>query len=198
MINQKALNGNRFSIKPPNHENETGALTFGITDDHPRLGDRIRRVPLTATAIPFMPTPWQTRLDAIHTVNGSAVLHNHTVIFEPAMSTLGLPDIILGPWLKMINPRPLGFLLQEIDCGRRDSMPSISLEMGGHNFTIGPYEYSYEAHFKESGEVHCILDVTEGTEDISVLGLSFLQRFYSVFDWDNREIGLLPTDQFHR
>ncbi|KAH8892586.1 acid protease [Thozetella sp. PMI_491] len=103
---------------------------------------------------------------------------------------------------RSIDPPPQCGFLCFIDCEARSRMPNLTIALGGHNFTITPFDYSAVME-SEDGQRICTFDIypTEpylGTTDpilqkTIVLGRPFLNAFYSVFDLDKHEIRVAPA-----
>jgi saccharopepsin len=76
-----------------------------------------------------------------------------------------------------------------IDCAKRDSLPDLTFTLTGHNFTIGPYDYTLEV------QGSCIsafmgMDFPEPVGPLAILGDAFLRKWYSVYDLGNGAVGL--------
>lgn len=76
-----------------------------------------------------------------------------------------------------------------VDCEKRSSLPDLTLQLGGHNFTITPYDYTLEV------QGSCMssfmgMDFPEPVGPLAILGDSFLRKWYSVYDLANGEVGL--------
>ncbi|KAL2834429.1 aspartic peptidase domain-containing protein [Aspergillus cavernicola] len=199
MIKQGLLDVNCFSLKPPHSKTgEPGELTFGQTSELKRLGNKLTRIPLASNALRSN-VPWQVEARAVHTAGRSTSLTGHTALIDASSPLITLPQRALAPLYRALQPIDyLGYTARAVDCDRRDSLPDLTIDLGGHNFTITAYEYTHESEF--SGEIRCLLtlDDTFGEErEWSTLGAPFLKRFYSVFDWDNKNIGLIPLDQLN-
>ncbi|KAL3474906.1 aspartic peptidase domain-containing protein [Aspergillus californicus] len=202
MIKQGLLDVNCFSLKPPHNETgQPGELTFGRTNEINCLDRKLTRIPLTGeisrSGVPW--TPWQVEARAVHTAGESTTLVGHTAIIDAGSPSITLSRRALAPLYRVLQPIDyLGYTSRAVNCNRRDSLPDLTINLGGHNFTITAYEYTHETQFQ--GEVRCLLtlDDTFGEEQgWSILGSPFLKRFYSVFDWDNQNIGLIPLNQLN-
>jgi len=77
-----------------------------------------------------------------------------------------------------------------------DKIPDLSFIIGGATFTLNRYaQLVPQAAVAELGldTDYYWAPVTPGLPGQGVLGVSFMQRFYAVFDTDNQRIGLAET-----
>ena len=68
-------------------------------------------------------------------------------------------------------------------------LPSVNLEIGGINYSIPPQSY-----IKKYGN-HCTIAEmsSQNYKDQISLGLNFMENYYTIFDIDNRRIGLMDS-----
>lgn len=76
-----------------------------------------------------------------------------------------------------------------VDCAKRSSLPDLTLNLGGHNFSISAYDYTLEV----SG--NCMsafmgMDFPEPVGPLAIVGDAFLRKWYSVYDLGNSEVAL--------
>jgi saccharopepsin len=85
-----------------------------------------------------------------------------------------------------------------IDCATRDSLPNLEFVLSGHNFSLTPYEYTFEAdmEFPRAERPLCVSAVfpidpeyVDPKPQVQ-LGLGFLLKYYSVFNMTDGSIGL--------
>ncbi|KAL2835622.1 aspartic peptidase domain-containing protein [Aspergillus pseudoustus] len=171
-----------FYLGDANQEGDSSVATFGGIDKDHYEGELIK-IPLRRKAY------WEVDLDAIALGDDVAELENTGVILDTGTSLIALPSNLA----EMINTEigaKKGFTGQySVDCATRDKLPDITFTLTGHNFTIGPYDYTLEV------QGSCIsafmgMDFPEPVGPLAILGDAFLRRWYSVYDLGNSAVGL--------
>ncbi|KAL2838870.1 aspartic peptidase domain-containing protein [Aspergillus pseudodeflectus] len=171
-----------FYLGDANKEGDSSEATFGGIDKDHYTGELIN-IPLRRKAY------WEVDLDAIALGDDVAELDNTGVILDTGTSLIALPSNLA----EMINTEigaKKGFTGQySVDCATRDSLPDITFTLTGHNFTIGPYDYTLEV------QGSCIsafmgMDFPEPVGPLAILGDAFLRKWYSVYDLGNSAVGL--------
>lgn len=82
------------------------------------------------------------------------------------------------------------FIPPSIECGLRNILPDITINMGGHDLVLSSYDYTLE-WLLEGGQRRCVSAFTESDIDEEegrqvILGSVFLRKFYTVFDLDSK------------
>ncbi|KAL4978246.1 aspartic peptidase domain-containing protein [Aspergillus desertorum] len=171
-----------FYLGDANKDGDSSVATFGGVDKDHYEGELIK-IPLRRKAY------WEVDLDAIALGDEVAELENTGVILDTGTSLIALPSNLA----EMINAEigaTKGFTGQySIDCAKRDSLPDLTFTLTGHNFTIGPYDYTLEV------QGSCIsafmgMDFPEPVGPLAILGDAFLRKWYSVYDLGNGAVGL--------
>ncbi|OJJ60873.1 hypothetical protein ASPSYDRAFT_56339 [Aspergillus sydowii CBS 593.65] len=171
-----------FYLGDANKEGDSSVATFGGIDEDHYEGELIN-IPLRRKAY------WEVDLDAIALGDDVAELDNTGVILDTGTSLIALPSNLA----EMINAQigaKKGFTGQySVDCDKRDSLPDLTFTLTGHNFTIGPYDYTLEV------QGSCIsafmgMDFPEPVGPLAILGDAFLRKWYSVYDLGNSAVGL--------
>ncbi|KAG2412192.1 vacuolar protease A precursor [Aspergillus terreus] len=184
MVNQSLLDEPVFAfyLGDANKEGDESVATFGGVDKSHYTGELIK-IPLRRKAY------WEVDLDAITLGDETADLENTGVILDTGTSLIALPSNLA----EMINAQigaKKGFTGQySVDCEKRSSLPDITFALSGHNFTIGPYDYTLEV------QGSCIsafmgMDFPEPVGPLAILGDAFLRKWYSVYDLGNGAVGL--------
>ncbi|KAL5357736.1 aspartic peptidase domain-containing protein [Aspergillus floccosus] len=184
MVNQGLLDEPVFAfyLGDTNKEGDESVATFGGIDKSHYTGELIK-IPLRRKAY------WEVDLDAITLGDETADLENTGVILDTGTSLIALPSNLA----EMINAQigaKKGFTGQySVDCEKRSSLPDITFALSGHNFTIGPYDYTLEV------QGSCIsafmgMDFPEPVGPLAILGDAFLRKWYSVYDLGNGAVGL--------
>ncbi|KAL3477550.1 aspartic peptidase domain-containing protein [Aspergillus californicus] len=171
-----------FYLGDANKEGDSSEATFGGIDEDHYTGELIK-IPLRRKAY------WEVDLDAIALGDEVADLEDTGVILDTGTSLIALPSQLA----EMINAQigaQKGFTGQySVDCNTRDSLPDLTFTLSGHNFTIGPYDYTLEV------QGSCIsafmgMDFPEPVGPLAILGDAFLRKWYSVYDLGDGAVGL--------
>ncbi|PLN78951.1 aspartyl protease [Aspergillus taichungensis] len=184
MLNQDALDEPVFAfyLGDANTEGDDSVATFGGVDKDHYEGELIK-IPLRRKAY------WEVDFDAIALGDEVASLDNTGVILDTGTSLIALPSTLAELINKEIGAKK-GFTGQySVDCDTRDKLPDMTFTLSGHNFTIGPYDYTLEV------QGSCIsafmgMDFPEPVGPLAILGDAFLRRWYSVYDVGNGAVGL--------
>ncbi|KAJ3285442.1 Vacuolar protease A [Borealophlyctis nickersoniae] len=158
---------------------------------------------------------WQGKMDRMD-VNGRAVSLGSAdvnVVFDTGTSLAILPPTIasnlnarLGLPL-ITNPGEEPALYATV-CPNGNqtptSLPDVIMTFGGHKFTVTPHEYIFQLP-ATNGMIACVSgfagqDIsgaggTTGNLPNAIFGNVFLRRFYTVYDWGNKNIGLAYADR---
>ncbi|RHZ66908.1 pepsin-like aspartic protease [Aspergillus thermomutatus] len=184
MLNQGLLDEPVFAfyLGDTNKEGDNSEATFGGVDKDHYTGEMIK-IPLRRKAY------WEVDFDAIALGDNVAELENTGVILDTGTSLIALPSTLADLLNKEIGAKK-GFTGQySIECDKRDSLPDLTFTLAGHNFTIGPYDYTLEV------QGSCIssfmgMDFPEPVGPLAILGDAFLRKWYSVYDLGNSAVGL--------
>jgi len=181
-----------------------GEIMFGGINDDFYEGE-IVRIPLTnvrdpdtdpdATP-PLLNGTWQVEARAVasgETKEEKISLDGYTARIDSSYPFVILPQGAYDRLKAVIQPDRIPWFTETIDCQRRANLPDVIFDLGGNSFTLTPYDYTLEMMLGDYG-VRCLFafqpwDMQEGQRDVIVLGSAFLRAFYSIFDFDNRQLG---------
>lgn len=136
MVEQGLLDEPVFSFYLGNTDEESVA-TFGGVDKSHYKGDFVK-IPLRRKAY------WEVQLDAISFGKETAELENTGAILDTGTSLIALPTAYAELLNKEIGAKK-GFNGQySVDCAKRDSLPDLTWNLSGNNFTISAYDYILE------------------------------------------------------
>ncbi|KAF9891088.1 Vacuolar protease A [Aspergillus nanangensis] len=171
-----------FYLGDANKEGDDSVVTFGGIDESHYTGELIK-IPLRRKAY------WEVDLDAITLGDDTAELENTGVILDTGTSLIALPSDLAGMINSQIGAKKGWNGQYSVDCAKRDSLPDVTFNLAGHNFTIGPYDYTLEV------QGTCIssfmgMDFPAPMGPLAILGDSFLRKWYSVYDLKNNAVGL--------
>jgi len=185
-----------------------GEIMFGGVNEEFYEGE-IVRIPLTnvrdpdygstdpdVTGPPLLNGTWQVEAHSLawgDSKEESSSLDGFTARIDSSYPFIDLPQETYEQLKAVIKPDRIPWFTESIDCERRAELPDVTFDLGGHNFTLTPYDYTLEMMMGDYG-FRCLSafqqwDTQQGHIDIIVLGSAFLRAFYSVFDYDNKELG---------
>jgi saccharopepsin len=184
LINQKKIDEPVFAfyLGDANKEGDTSEVTFGGVDEDHYTGELVK-IPLRRKAY------WEVDFNSIALGDNVAELDNTGVILDTGTSLIALPSTLAELLNKEIGATKNFMGQYNVDCEKRSSLPDLTLQLGGHNFTITPYDYTLEV------QGSCMssfmgMDFPEPVGPLAILGDSFLRKWYSVYDLGNGEVGL--------
>ena len=192
IASQGTLDENVFSLRL----REPRQLTFGGVNPNLFTGDIIRLPAINKTLSYDLTGRWQA--EANYIVIGSTPgvrldLKGLTASFSTLTASIMLPDLLVYSLLRDLEFEEIMFMPPSVACERQAYLPDITFNLAGHNFTLTPYDYTFEWPMKGS-RVRCasaIIPTGLPPDQIHeiFLGSAFLHTFYSVFDLDTNTVG---------
>lgn len=166
-------------------ENNGGLATFGGYDESLFKGDLIW-LPVRRKAY------WEVTFEGIGLGDEFAELAKTGAAIDTGTSLITLPSSLAEIINAKIGATKSWSGQYQVECDTRDSLPDLTLNLGGYNFTLSAYEYTLEV----SGS--CIsaftpMDFPEPIGDLSIIGDAFLRKYYSVYDLKKNAVGLAPV-----
>ncbi|KAG7834548.1 hypothetical protein KL943_002932 [Ogataea angusta] len=163
-------------------EQDGGEATFGGYDDSKYTGD-ITWLPVRRKAY------WEVKFSGIALGDEYAPLENTGAAIDTGTSLIALPSQLAEILNSQIGAEKSWSGQYQIDCDKRDSLPDLTFNFDGYNFTISPYDYTLEV----SGS--CIsaftpMDLPAPIGPMAIIGDAFLRRYYSVYDLGRDAVGL--------
>lgn len=130
MIDQKLIDEPVFAFYLGSTDDGTESeATFGGVDKSHYSG-KLTKIPLRRKAY------WEVNLDAITFGKDTAELDNTGAILDTGTSLIALPSTLAELLNKQIGAKK-GFNGQyTVDCAKRDSLPDMSFNLSGYNFSI--------------------------------------------------------------
>jgi saccharopepsin len=181
MIEQKLLDEPVFAFYLGSGESDSEAVFGGVDKDH--YTGKIEYIPLRRKAY------WEVDLESIAFGDEVAEMDNTGVILDTGTSLNVLPSALAELLNKEIGAEK-GYNGQyTVDCKKRDSLPDITFNLAGSNYSLPASDYILEV----SGS--CIstfqgMDIPEPAGPLAILGDAFLRRYYSVYDLGKNAVGL--------
>ncbi|KAG7698069.1 hypothetical protein KL932_001035 [Ogataea haglerorum] len=163
-------------------EQDGGEATFGGYDASKFTGD-ITWLPVRRKAY------WEVKFSGIALGDEYAPLENTGAAIDTGTSLIALPSQLAEILNSQIGAEKSWSGQYQIDCDKRDSLPDLTFNFDGYNFTISPYDYTLEV----SGS--CIsaftpVDLPAPIGPMAIIGDAFLRRYYSVYDLGKDAVGL--------
>jgi len=159
-----------------------GQLTLGGYDKTLFTGD-LKYVPLTYKNY------WQIKMDAVNFMYRNLCGDQGCKAIVDSGTTM-----ITGPTnlINMINGQ-LGCIISGgecswLKCPDYSTLPNLEFVLNGNSFVLSPQEY-----IMETGGA-CIsalmgMDIAEPVGPLWILGDKFIEKFYTVFDYENSQVG---------
>merc|ERR1711937_396829 len=170
-----------FAFYLADAEGESEAVFGGVDKDHYK--GEIEYIPLRRKAY------WEVDLESIALGDEVAELEDTGVILDTGTSLNVLPSSLAELLNKEIGAKK-GYNGQyTVDCAKRDSLPDITFNLAGSNYSLPASDYILEV----SGS--CIstfqgMDIPAPAGPLVILGDAFLRRWYSVYDLGKNAVGL--------
>lgn len=184
MVNQKKLDEPVFAfyLGDTNKEGDNSVATFGGVDKDHYKGE-LTTIPLRREAY------WEVDFHSIALGDNVAELDNTGAILDTGTSLIALPSTLADLLNKEIGATKNFMGQYNVDCNKRDSLPDLTFNLGGHNFSISAYDYTLEV----SG--NCMsafmgMDFPEPVGPLAIVGDAFLRKWYSVYDLGNSAVGI--------
>lgn len=187
------LENNLVTLSLPRRSGAIGKLTFG---ELPLPLTRHLRIPLSeATKPKLLEGAWTVDLEHI-------TLHGHprpfTTVLDLVIAVDLAPDFVLKLPYDLAGAiyDYLGATVHEgsqggdIDCDILDTLPDLTLVLGGRTLVLGWKEYT-RVKLYGNGNRACRVAIDQQSFDTrsAVLGVWLLEKFDVVFDMDYNEIG---------
>lgn len=187
MIEQGLLDEKVFSfyLSDTNDESAESEVVFGgVNKDHYH-GEMVK-IPLRRKAY------WEVDLDAITFGKDTAEMDDTGVILDTGTSLIALPTTIADLLNREIGAKKSFNGQYTVECEKRDSLPDLTFTLTGHNFTITANDYILEV------QGSCIsalfgMDIPAPAGPLAILGDAFLRKWYSVYDLENKAVGLAKS-----
>jgi len=171
-----ALRDPVFSVFFSDQEDETSEVTFGgVVDDH--MASELIWVPLTS-----MSGYWEMKIEGI-TLDGirQGVGMNSRVAVDTGTSLLAGPSVIMKELRKTLTV--------ESDCSNFELLPTLGFIVSGRILTLNPVDYVRQYSDTACQGALMDLDMPPPSGPIFILGIPFLQKYYTVYDEPNKRIG---------
>lgn len=178
MVEQGLISSGQFAFYLGDSDADAGELTLGGTDSSRYTGS-FNYVPLKAA------TYWEIDIGAV-AVSGTTYATAAKGIVDSGTSLLTGPLDVVASIAKQLGAKEIiaGEYMMACDYTK----PSIQFTLGGNVYTLDPIDYLIP-----DGEV-CLLgmiglDIPFPTGPLYILGDVFMRKYYTVFDYSNKQVG---------
>lgn len=179
---QGLITQNVFAFYLTSDPTKQGELTLGGFDSNHYSGT-VQYVNVTSA------TYWETKLDFLR-LGTSDETTATKVILDTGTSTLAGPSKDVANIAKQIGALPLGSTGEYlIACAKANSLPNITVGMGGYTFTLTGKDYLID-----QGSPDCVLgilgiDIPAPTGPLWIMGDIFIRKYYTIFDVGAKRLG---------
>lgn len=180
LVEQGLVEKGQFAFYLGNSRTDLGELTLGGYNTNHFTGD-LTWVPLKAA------TYWEINLSGLTVGTTSYVNSDTNAIVDSGTSILTGPSDVVASIAKQLGGREIieGEYLVSCDY---DSLPNMDFNINGNTYTLTPQDYLIP-----DGDL-CLLgimglDIPAPTGPLWILGDVFMRKYYTVFDYDNKQVG---------
>lgn len=178
-----------FSFYLQADSSQDGELTFGGIDTSKFTGE-IAYTPLTAQ------TYWKVGLTSL-SFGGKVVGSGISAIIDSGTSLLVGPKDTVKAMAKKAGATSLLGKEFIIDCGKKDSIPALDIELGG-GVKLSLSGAAQVIEISSGGQTECLwgfmgMDFPPSIGDAWILGDVFMREYYSVFDYGQKRVGFAPV-----
>ncbi|KAF7980823.1 hypothetical protein HWV62_36446 [Athelia sp. TMB] len=182
---------------PAAESDATGTLDFGATDSSQYTGD-ITYTPITSTS----PASQYWGIDQSISYGGSTILDSTAGIVDTGTTLLLLASDAFSKYEKATGgtlDSTTGLL--KITSSQYSSLSDLDFSIGGTTFTLSANAQIWPRSLNsqiggESGSIYLVasdIGSNSGSGLDFINGYAFLERFYSVFDTTNSQVGFATT-----
>jgi hypothetical protein len=136
---------------------------------------------------------WSLNLSALSVNNTNLSIHSEEAVFDIGRLTVGVPEKYFGNFTSLLlQMKPDCRIDHQIICpcnGVNDTgFPNISFQFSSDSV----FDFNSSSYLKSNGNGTCIISIESipNNQNHWVLGNSFLQSYYALFDLEHEKIGL--------
>lgn len=179
MVDQKLIDEPVFAFYLST-DGEGSEVVFGGSDKDHYTG-KIVNIPIRRKAY------WEVDLDGITIDGETASFDDSGIILDTGTSLIALETDLAEMLNKQIGAKKGYSGTYTLECNTRDSLPDITFGLAGHNFTIGPYDYTIESG---GSCISAFMGMQLPANLAGILGDAFLRRWYSIYDLGKNQVGI--------
>lgn len=179
MVDQKLIDDAVFAFYL-SKDGDGSEVVFGGSDkDH--YEGKIVNIPIRRKAY------WEVDLDSISIGGETASWDDAGIILDTGTSLIALETDLAEMLNKQIGAKKGYSGTYTLECGTRDGLPDITFGLAGHNFTIGPYDYTIETG---GSCISAFMGMQLPAGLVGILGDAFLRPWYSIYDLGKNQVGI--------
>lgn len=197
MLEERLITQPVFSILLRDKEiSDGGEITFGAIKHTNYIGD-ISWEPIVGSKY------WTLRLRAGYVGDSQVTIQAEFAILDTGTSVILMPDEDADAMNRLIGAKKsITSQMETVDCAKRGLLPDVQFNFGGRNYTLTSNEYilkypsgdiCYSA-FAKLPKSYWAFSKYKATkrmfQNVWVVGVPFLKKFYSIYDLGNRRVGL--------
>jgi len=184
MVAQKLIDEPVFAFYLQSDASAQGELVFGGIDKSHYTGDLVN-VPLISE------TYWEVSLDKL-AYGSDSVVSSQKAIIDSGTSLIAGPKEAVDALAKKAGATLVMGKEWTIDCSKVAGLPSLTVTLGGKEFTLDGSDYVINA-----GGV-CLfgmmgIDVPAPRGPLWIMGDVFMKKYYCVFDYGNKQMRMAPA-----
>lgn len=185
MNREHLIENNYFSVYLSGQEGDAGGeISWGGVNPARYTGD-FTYVPVTREGY------WQIAIDAVYVGGLVQCTENCQGIVDTGTSLMAGPTKDVKAINQILGAKPLAAGEYTIDCDKIPTLPEITYQISGKNYTLGGSEYILEV------QTECLvgfMGIDLSREGLNwILGDVFLRKYYTQFDVGNKRIGFAPV-----
>lgn len=132
---------------------------------------------------------WEVQFDSISLGDETAELENTGAVIDTGTSLITLPSNLAEMINAQIGAKKGWNGQYTVECNTRASLPDLTFNLDGYNFTLSAQEYILEVSGTCMSSITAF-DFPEPVGPLSIVGDAFLRKYYSVYDYGNNAVGL--------
>lgn len=188
---QGKLDANKFSfylsdVSGSNAKGQDGGVFVLGGVDESKFTGNLTDIPVRRKAY------WEVALDSIKLGDQETETLNMGAAIDTGTSLITLPSDMAEIINAQIGAKKGWTGQYTIDCAARAKLPDLTFNLGGHDFTLSPFDYTLEV----SGSCISVItpmDFPDPIGPMAILGDAFLRRYYSVYDYDANTVSFAPA-----
>ncbi|KAG4301194.1 hypothetical protein PCK1_002504 [Pneumocystis canis] len=184
MIQQNALEEPLFAfwIGDLSDGVEGGECTFGGLDSNHYEGS-VTYIPVRRKAY------WEVSLISFSYGNDLIKLENTGAILDTGTSLIIMPTVIADLLNNAIGASQSWTGDYLIDCSLKSTLPTITFNLGDHDFPLEPNDYILQIQSK-CMSTFVGMDIPPPVGPLWIIGDVFLRKYYSVYNLEKNSVGL--------
>jgi hypothetical protein len=137
-------------------------------------------------------TYWMVGLDSI-LLNGKSITSALSAVLDTGTSLLAGPSKEVDALAVALGAKPFFNGEYTIDCSLLPTLPVITVMLNGNPFPLAGTDYVLQI---QTTCLFAMVGIDIPQQDggpLWILGDVFIRKYYTVFDWGNKQIGLAPS-----